>query len=72
MFNSGVYHKDVNYIWLIPYSQKFSPISPPALIGKNFYPQIFFPCVNDCIEDGDLYRIDEINSMKCLKVVFLP
>ena len=31
--------------------EKLSPISPPALIGKNLSCQFFLSCVNNCIED---------------------
>ena len=31
-------------------SRKFSPVSPPALIGENFIHE-FFLCVKDCIAD---------------------
>ena len=34
----------------VPYSRKFSPILPPALVGESFIHK-FLSCINDYVED---------------------
>ena len=31
--------------------RKFSPISPPALVGEHFIHEFFLSCVSDYVED---------------------
>ena len=37
--------------------RKFSPISPPGLVGENFVLQIFLSCVNDYIKHMETFTV---------------
>ena len=51
------------------HQEKIFPFSPPAMIGENSYPRIFFiSCVNVCIEDMATFTVlMKINSAKCFR-----